>query len=337
MKYKFLIVLNLLIFCTNFIVYSIELNEAKGIDLIVSTNNSVTIKFQPKFWKKDTLNYQGEEYIKLDFFNATFEGEKGKPLIPVMPLNIGIPLDAEVSYTIIESHFDETSGKLLPQPDVIRKNGIDFYQYVEEKSIYYSDKVYPTQLVEVSEPAFFRNQRMVTVSFKPVQFTPALKKIKLYHSITLRIDFIGSAKVYESALLKSNSVEDRMYKEVILNYSQAKFWRNQRTKSLKKFHSKYNSNPWLKIFVKDDGIYKITGSMLVDLSIDIKSINPSTLKIYNNGGRELNRNINAMSVDSLIENAILVNDGGDRIFDILDDILFYGKSVNNWSYNSDIH
>ena len=332
MKFKLIISLILLILGFNILVLGEDIYKARGINLIESTNNGVIIKFQPELWIKDTLKIQGQEYIKLDFFSASFEGEPGAPLIPVLPISVGVPLNSNISYTIIESQFMETSGKLIPHPEVINKNKIDHYRYTENDSIYSSNEIYPNQLVEISNPGFFRDQRLITIKLKPVQFIPASNKIRLYQNIVVKIDFTGPIKKNEPQ--KLSPVENSLYKDIIINYDKAKYWQQQRVRSMKKYHSNFSNDRWLKLFIEDEGIYKISGSYLADFGIDINSIAPQTLKIYNNGGRMLNRNVDETRPDSLIENAIYVNDGGDGLFDNSDYILFYGKAVDNWAYHS---
>ena len=90
-----------------------------------------------------------------------------------------------------------------------------------------------------------------------------------------------------------------------------------------------------KITIQDEGIYKITGSDLAQLGVDIASIDPNTIQIFNNGGRELPRDITQHRPDSLIENAIRVIDGGDGSFNSSDYILFYGRPTNYWEAEND--
>jgi len=309
-----------------------DISASKGVHLIESTNSGVTIKFQPKAWTIDSLKLGDKNYIKLDFLHASFEAQPGTPVIPVMPVTIGIPLESPVDFAIIATQTETISGSLLPQPKTSTRNKLSSYQYIENNKIYEADAFYPQQIVEIGEPAFFRNQRIVSVLFKPVQFNPVQNNIRLYKEITVKITFSGTQQ--DIYLEKQRSSDDDFYENVLLNHRQAETWRKPQTKSLKKYNSIFSSDTWYQIFVKNEGMYKITGTDLVKYGIDIKAIDPGKIKIYNNGGRELNLSNSAATIDSLVENAIIVNDGGDGVFDILDYIIFYGKSVHNWDYNA---
>ena len=63
-------------------------------------------------------------------------------------------------------------------------------------------------------------------------------------------------------------------------------------------------------------------------------MDPSTLQLFNNGGRELPENISAARPDSLLENAILVNGESDGRLDSGDYILFYGRPLEGEYYSS---
>ena len=61
------------------------------IRIIESSSQGITIEFQPHIWFKDTLHIDGEQYIKLNFLDATFDSKAGYPLIPLVTIPIGIP------------------------------------------------------------------------------------------------------------------------------------------------------------------------------------------------------------------------------------------------------
>ena len=334
-KYKYFIIILAFFFCQLFVVYGNDIYESRGFRVLDSSDRGITIQFQPQQWLQDTVTIAQKQYIRLDFFHATFDATPGEPLIPFIPVTVGIPLDSDVRYSILSADFREIPGMLLPQSGVIKKENIYINQHVGESDIYQQNSYFPNEVIETGKPEYIRDQRIVKVGISPVQFNPVTGKIRLHHSITVRIDFSRPAQqVHRSELPKSSS---SFLDDLVINNEHARNWRLMRKTSLKKHHSIFDSsNPWYKIYINDDGVYKLTGSDLNNFGIDIKAIDPQTLKIYNNGGKELPRSVTATQTDSLIENAIIVEDGGDGIFDILDYILFYGKAGNNWEYNPTI-
>ncbi|MDZ7262695.1 MAG: type IX secretion system sortase PorU, partial [candidate division KSB1 bacterium] len=126
--------------------------------------------------------------------------------------------------------------------------------------------------------------------------------------------------------------EEEFYQAVILNYPSARHWREKPRipTGLPKLNS---SGDWYKIVIRKEGMYKVTGSLLSAAGIDISTIDPKTIRLYNNGGRELPRSLTTSRPDSLIENAILMVDGGDGKLDASDYFVFYGKGLDGWDYN----
>jgi len=92
-----------------------------------------------------------------------------------------------------------------------------------------------------------------------------------------------------------------------------------------------SSGYWIKVKIPEDGIYKLTYSQLVSMGVT----NPSSPRVFGNGGKMLPFNSALARPDDLMENAIWVEKGTDGIFNQGDYILFYGKGPGEWRYNSD--
>ena len=92
---------------------------------------------------------------------------------------------------------------------------------------------------------------------------------------------------------------------------------------------------WYKIGLPESGIYKLTYDDLVDLGINVASVDPRQIRIYHNGGGVLPE-LNAESrYDDLVEIPIYVAGESDGSFDRNDYILFYGRGPVTWSFNSE--
>ena len=89
---------------------------------------------------------------------------------------------------------------------------------------------------------------------------------------------------------------------------------------------------WVRFEAPEEGIYKIDKQMLESFGIDV-SVDPRTIKIYNNSGKVLPENIEAVRPVDLIENAILIVGEEDGKFDDADYILFYGRGNSFWDFD----
>ncbi|MCF8297205.1 MAG: type IX secretion system sortase PorU [Saprospiraceae bacterium] len=94
------------------------------------------------------------------------------------------------------------------------------------------------------------------------------------------------------------------------------------------------SGDWYKVYTTYEGIHKITYGDLVNMGINVSSINPKNIRIYGNGGAMLPEKNSDFRYDDLQENAIYVYGENDGHFDQNDYILFYSVGHNKWNYNS---
>ena len=321
-----LIILNIVAYC--FIGKSYAGQDFKIID---SSNRGITVELAPKIERIDTVRQNGENYYKIYIAHASLTGNPGEPLIPVRVMNIGIPLRADVNVSIVSVASREIEGKLVAAPQINQSGSLEF----DKRSAgYQSSKFFPSQIVTTESLGFIRDQRVVKIDVFPVQFAGRLERIKLVNNIVIRIDFTGDVRTPVQNKLGRN--DDEFYRGLVINYSQSRRWLKKHIPSLKRTNTLLQNENWYKISIRQEGIYKISGSDLSAVGISTTSINPASIRIFNNGGRELPRSLNAARPDSLIENAIrAIDQNNNKIFDDADYILFYGKAVNNWEAHPD--
>jgi hypothetical protein len=98
-----------------------------------------------------------------------------------------------------------------------------------------------------------------------------------------------------------------------------------------KANSVLKDGKWFRISLQKTGIYKITYDDFVAMGFDPATIDPSKISVYGNGGGMLPESIAIGRADDLLENAIVVKDGGDGKFDQGDYVLFYGEAPDKWT------
>ena len=91
---------------------------------------------------------------------------------------------------------------------------------------------------------------------------------------------------------------------------------------------------WIKIGVKQAGVYKIDATSLASMNLAGGSIGSSSIKLYGNGGSMLPEPNAQFRNDDLVENTIDIFDGGDGIFSGNDYLLFYASGPNTWVKDS---
>lgn len=98
-------------------------------------------------------------------------------------------------------------------------------------------------------------------------------------------------------------------------------------------NSRLSSGNWYKIYVSEDGMHQLSVSDLETLGLPVTSLDPTTLKIYGNGGGLVPESNSDVRLDDLNEIAISVSGTNDGRFNGTDKITFYGEGPHKWSYN----
>jgi len=304
-----------------------------GVQLLQSSGSGVTLRVEPQGWQFDELSIRGVKYARVTFSGATVEGSPGAPMIPVIVAVIGIPPDAEAIPQVVQSEFmDLEEVRLAPHPYLKKTDGLPTEVYEPDPTAYSVPGFIPESVVEVGAPERLRGLQIVRVKVRPVQFAPQRHLLRQYRSITITLTFGGGRG--EAAPVTVTPAEREIYEGAVLNGQQALRWiQGGSLPSLQKGESPFAQGEWYKISVRQEGIYKLEASFLSAKGIDISTIDPRTIRIYNNGGRTLPRQLSVSRPDSLIENAILVVGEEDGRLDRSDYILFYARGVEGWEYN----
>ena len=101
-----------------------------------------------------------------------------------------------------------------------------------------------------------------------------------------------------------------------------------------KANSVLSSGNWYKIGLKDAGVYKIDLAFLANLGINTSNLASNSLRLFGNGGSMLPEANNIPRPDDLVENSIMVVDGGDGVLNGSDYILFFANGPDQWLKDS---
>ena len=307
------------------------------VTILSSGSQRLTLQFTFENWTVEDVTIRGERFVRLDFANALFSSAPGQPQVPHQTAVIGIPPGARVRSRILDSEFETLDQvQVLPQPYLKRVEGASELAYEADARFYRGEQPSPQNLVEVTEPEWFREQQIVRVKVAGAQFFPAQRRLRQYRRVVVELEFLGGqpANPAEPRAAAPDRVEEALYRAAMLNYGEARLWRRpSRPDRLRKAPTR--NRTLYRFRIQEEGIYKIDGAFLeANISnLNLAALDPSKIRLFNNGGRELPRDLDAPRPEGLVENAIVVVDGGDGRFDRNDFILFYGRGVEGWDYD----
>ncbi|MDW8467486.1 MAG: type IX secretion system sortase PorU [Chloroherpetonaceae bacterium] len=86
--------------------------------------------------------------------------------------------------------------------------------------------------------------------------------------------------------------------------------------------------------IREEGVYRLDRAYLESIGINVATVNPKRIKVYQNGGEELDKRVNAPRISDLQECAIFVSGEEDERFNANDFVLFYAKAASGIKYDS---
>jgi len=310
------------------LLYSFSAFAQSDIKIINSDFNSLTVSYFPQYTDTSTVKIGTEEFRNVQLFlgKVLNPDESGKPSIQRRIIPVGVPDEFGNTIEILNYSYKEIDGQLLPIPDMI-PDSISYHLVFNKAENYYEQS--ESELVGFAEAGYARDLLIQNLIISPIQFDPLQNKIRLYKEITFRIKFSSAQFVSRPT--------DNFLSGAVINFDVAKYWNKSalRTNKINVTNSVLANGKWIRFEAPEEGIYKITRSQLSSFGIDPNTVDPRTIKIYNNGGKVLPELPSAPRPNDLVENAILVVGEEDGKFDANDYILFYGRGTNFFDYKSD--
>lgn len=301
---------------------------AQDIKIISSDESSLVVEYTPIFnISSEIIENTGYLNISLSGGEHLYDAEPGMPSIQFKSLKVGVPEEFGNTIQVLEIQTESFEGLLIPLKTIKRdKNGFFINQNTTPTDAYFDASI--SEDVKFGEYYVLRDLQIQTVNIFPVQFNPVQKKISIIKKIIFKINFSKNQKI-------SNEQIDDFIALSVLNFDVARKWNLKKSGRLKKATEKsvFSEGAWFRFETPEEGIYAITRSMLSSIGIDPSSIDPRTIKIYNNGGKVLPENLNLPRPSGPVENAIMVVGEEDGAFDENDYILFYARGVQFWEYD----
>lgn len=237
---------------------------------------------------------------------------KDKNFNPVILL--AVPQKGDVKVRVKFKNFLEITEKSLS----IGVPGITEGKYSTEKYLP------PSEFKFSKTIEWWRDIRVLRISLTP------LKKInnsivQIAREVDIKVEF-----THPFEEVKKKSAFEEAYKQILINYEQAKNWKKRNLFHLFTIKSSpfEFSNKWVKITVDSTGVYRIYGKDLKKAGVEISKINPLTLELYGSVEYTPIKNI----PDKLTEIPIYVHGEEDGKFDEKDYILFYAKGADHWEW-----
>jgi hypothetical protein len=305
-------------------------DEEDDVKIIQSDASGFVMEYHPQFSSTPSVVYDGKEYYNVLFEGAVLDESvgAGSPALYYRTVVVRFPGSKNNSLEIVNVGYEDLSNVLVsPVPELLEDSISLKKKYSLNERAYSSTVFVPAQVAHLLNVGETRGVFLGSVRLYPYQYMSGLKKLRKYNRIVVRVNF-GAAE-------QPTTLPDDLVKNIAINSSGFTMKEREvspRTASVFR-NSVLASGEWFKFPVTEEGMYKLSGQVLLAAGIPA-SVDPRTIKIYGNGGFELPLSPVAPAADDLLENAIYSFDArGNHQLDPEDYIIFFAKGTRGWTYH----
>ena len=305
-----------------------------GVAVLRSDTRSLVFEFTPRYTAPREIEFGTQRFLLFDFAGSLSQQSSqavGSPDLRYAVVPIGFPSVQGNAAQVIAADYEDVPNVLpAPVPSIRMKDEmIEAEIYTMNSERYQVNGFQPANVVELAPVNRSRNQLIGGVNVYPVQYNSSTNTVRRYSRIVVEV-------VFGSFTGPGSRVHDELFSgDEVLNGSVAKSWAlgHSSTTSFVATPSVLASGSWYRLTVSEEGIYRLDAQYFSSAGINLQGVDPRTIKIYGNGGREIAENVNLPRANDLVENAIYVEGESDGQFNAGDYVLFYGKGVRGWDYN----
>ncbi len=269
--------------------------ETVVFNILENSDLKIVFELKPFEVKFEELSFNGEMFDRPIIDGYEWISDPGKPGLPIKGILIGIPDNDTPDIQILESQVSILGQKkVCPAPtyyvsqDNDQQNLIE--QYWRDEACYSQNRFYPKNLVEVSSIGRLRHQYIARIEFHPLQYNPVTKELKKIERLKIAI-ILNKKQLSKKTTVPSlpptgSRPYESLYQNLLQNYQTARQWRIPSQAALQQEKQKtwyYLNSTYYKLIVKEEGIYRLNFGYLDSIGVDVYSIDPRTVKIYNKG------------------------------------------------------
>ena len=310
--------------------------------LLAADEDAVTFRVQVP-WQQlqvETIAVEGATYAAVALPGWAALQQPGAPALPAHLEALGAPLGAEVAVEVTPgpAHIVPLPAPVMPAarqeldwelPDPVTGELSEPTPRVviePDPAIYDDETSFPQALAVLSNDGMLRQQRVLGVEARPVQYAPTRGELTIYEWLQVTVRFGGAPMMLQSAEAES-PVYEGLLTQNLLNADAARAWRVATGAAALGVAAEGVSGaatPWAppdpgwRVLVRADGLYELTYDELRDALLPVDTLDPATLQVFHLGE----------------EVAIEVTGAGDGGFDSGDAVIFYGQDIDD-KYTAD--
>ena len=252
--YKILLIVLLVIFSS--------LIFAVNFEVISQTENELIVKFVLPEFETEMISTKLGTFSKIICADASYPVEGGHPLLPFFTEIIGLPIDGDATFQIIEKKQKTIRNlKVYPTEKMVPSESSVRYQLFMEKDIYNSSALYPADIIIKGSKAYLGDRYFMGFNVHPFQYKAKDDELILTEELTLRIKIVGNKN---RNISQGENYIDKIADSFFLNNSFSTNWRKEKERSGYIPSRDGDDVNELRIIIAEEGIYKISYDYLME-------------------------------------------------------------------------
>ncbi len=243
--------------------------------------------------------YEDNEIVqRVDIPNSIMLAEPGYPVLPYFADIVGIPIDGDISLSIDSIDYDVIHIDNIDYADKQELQG-DVLVYSKYKAqTNEARSIYPEMEIIQNQKGFAGNRHFAGFSFFPFTYNSNSKSLKIAKNATIMIQISGSKSKNTQASFNNRGLYNKVGDQLFINNEISKNWIKPKEIDYESDCTIQRNNTVnkLQIWVKEDGLYKITKEFLIDaireasyeyqfnLSFDINRVDPRLIELSDRDG-----------------------------------------------------
>jgi hypothetical protein len=299
--------------------------------IVSSERGGITVEFTIPEPGIVPIDVTGEKHLSRVFLDGFYPLDRdGQPILPVRRFFFEVPSDKGISLDVLEQDTHFVEGVL---PTVARAGGS-----LEDgrKALAQAPPLREQRFARLSGIENIRGRYCAFVDVYPVLFDPEGARLFCARRLLLRLSFPEAEEAVSAG--KVSSILDGL----VVNAEQAASWKRAPARLSASARTPFEfaqSSNWVKIRIKEKGIYIITYNDLLTAGAYPANIDPGSLRLFSSDPiaepDSLNQGGSFRDDYHLTEHAILYRGTGTGAFQPGDTVFFYGFGVDGWANGLD--
>ncbi len=300
------------------------------VQVLRADAGSLLIEYRPRFSGRRTVQSGGREFLQVPFDAAVLTAPPGSPDIRFRHLSFAVPTETGITARVVAADYTDIPGSALaPVPRTRVRDGladVEIYEYDDQGAA--PADWQPAAVTELAGVGMSRSLLIAGLRVYPVQYNSSSRTIRTYTRMQIEVRFGASNGP------RPSDRDLELLGPALLNPGTPRSWTQAAGKKAAAVPSVLATGSWVRLTVTAEGVYRLSAEYLRGVGVPVSGVDPRTIRVFGNGGRELSEDPQAARPVDLEEIAIAVEGEDDGQFGPDDYVLFYGRSTRGWRYDT---